>query len=382
MRKRDSSLIAFAVTATSCFWFMGAIIFLIGNGTADTLAIAAGIALGGLLAGAISGKVIDLGLVPAASLLVALFCLASFILTAMGALYPSVVSVLLKGGIGAAIGLALVPLNACLHVKRGGQGRTQATANFLNVAAALLAWGSIRLLNNPLHLTAKGIFLLMGIGAAGCTAWAAALLPDITVRFILRTTLASLMRVRVTGSENIPATGGVLLVSNHISYADSVVMGSATPRIPRFLIWQPIFDTPGVNFFFRVLHAIPIATESPKSTIQALRKARAVLESGEVVAIFPEGAISRSGDVEPFLRGFERIVDGLDVPIIPMHIDGLWGHPLSLKGGKLWGSWERAWWPVVNVRVGSPIYGSISPADLRDIVVELAGQQEADYAIR
>ncbi len=365
----------FAQAAISCFWFIGALVAIAANGTWEHLSIAAGIALGTLLAGAISGEVIDLGLVSAGFLLLALFSFAAAMVQ------PGHISAILQGGIGFAIGLALVPLNADLHVNAERPGRIQATSSLFSIVAVLLAWDAVWLLHNFLHFGTRGAFFSLSAFAFAATAWTCVSLPDITVRFILRTTLASMMRVRVEGSENIPRTGGVLLVSNHISYADSVVMGSATPRIPRFLIWQPIYKTPGVNFFFRVLHAIPIATESPKSTIQALRRARAVLESGEVVAIFPEGAISRSGEVEPFLRGFERIVDGLNVPIVPIHIEGLWGHPLSLKGGKLWGSWERAWWPVVMVRVGSPIYGRVSPAGLREIVVGLAGQ-EADYAVR
>jgi acyl-[acyl-carrier-protein]-phospholipid O-acyltransferase/long-chain-fatty-acid--[acyl-carrier-protein] ligase len=196
--------------------------------------------------------------------------------------------------------------------------------------------------------------------------------PDRSVRFVLWCVMVTLFRVRVTGREHIPRTGGALLVANHMSYADAVLVGQCTPRIPRFLMWRPIFNTPGVRFFFEVLHAIPISAESPKSMIQALRQARAVIESGELVAIFPEGSITRSGEIEPFQRGFERIVEGLGTPIIPMHVTGLWGHPLSLKGGKVFGCWEKVFRPVVTITIGEPVYGPVSPAGLREIVLDLA----------
>jgi acyl-[acyl-carrier-protein]-phospholipid O-acyltransferase/long-chain-fatty-acid--[acyl-carrier-protein] ligase len=140
-------------------------------------------------------------------------------------------------------------------------------------------------------------------------------------------------------------------------------------------MWRPIYNAPGVRFFFEVLHAIPISAESPKSTIRALRKARAVIESGELVAIFPEGSITRSGEIEPFQRGFERIVEGLGTPIIPMHVDGLWGHPLSTKGGGVFHSREKLWRPMVNIKIGEPIFGPISPAELREIVIDLSSNR-------
>src|ERR1700679_3406422 len=130
------------------------------------------------------------------------------------------------------------------------------------------------------------------------------------VRFILWCAATALFRIRVEGAENIPQTGAALLVSNHISYADAVLVGYTTPRIVRFMMWRPIYKAPLFNYFFRILRAIPIETASPKATLRALRAARADLLSGELVAIFPEGLISRNGEVGPFERGFERILDG------------------------------------------------------------------------
>jgi acyl-[acyl-carrier-protein]-phospholipid O-acyltransferase/long-chain-fatty-acid--[acyl-carrier-protein] ligase len=197
------------------------------------------------------------------------------------------------------------------------------------------------------------------------------MMPCRIVRFVLWCAATLLFRIRVEGAGNIPQTGAALLVSNHISYADAVLVGYTTPRIVRFLMWQPIYEAPLFNYFFRVLRAIPIGAASPKATVRALRAARAELVRGELVAIFPEGLISRNGDVGPFERGFARILDGTDAPVIPMHVSGLYGHPLSCRGGSPFKSWHNLWRPEVAVRIGPPVRRHLSPAELRQIVAEL-----------
>jgi acyl-[acyl-carrier-protein]-phospholipid O-acyltransferase/long-chain-fatty-acid--[acyl-carrier-protein] ligase len=199
------------------------------------------------------------------------------------------------------------------------------------------------------------------------------------VRFALWCAATLAFRIRVEGAGNIPQTGAALLVSNHISYADAVLVGYSTPRIVRFLMWQPIYEAPFFNYFFRVLRAIPINPASPKATIRALRAARAELVGGELVAIFPEGFISRNGEIGPFERGFERVLDGIDAPIIPIHVSGLFGHPLSCRGGGPFRSWQKLWRPEVAVRVGQPVHRHLSPGELRQIVTDLRTGNEAEY---
>jgi acyl-[acyl-carrier-protein]-phospholipid O-acyltransferase/long-chain-fatty-acid--[acyl-carrier-protein] ligase len=192
---------------------------------------------------------------------------------------------------------------------------------------------------------------------------------------VVRTTLwlvaHTLFRIRVIGAKNIPLTGGGLLISNHISYADSVLAGLTTTRRARYLMWKPIYDFPVGNYFFRLLHAIPIDERSPKSTIRAIQAARAALSDGHIVVIFVEGAISRDGELGSFERGYEKILKGTHVPIIPMHIDGLWGHPLSCKGGGVFKSWQLLR-PKVTIRIGEPITHPIAPKELREVVAKLA----------
>jgi 1-acyl-sn-glycerol-3-phosphate acyltransferase len=191
------------------------------------------------------------------------------------------------------------------------------------------------------------------------------------VRFVLWCAANLLFRIRVEGAEYIPKTGAGLLVSNHISYADSVLVGYTTPRIVRFLMWRPIYEVPLFNYFFRVLRAIPIDNGSPKVAIRALRAARVELVKGELVAIFPEGSISRDGEIGPFERGFERILEGTGAPVIPMHVGGLYGHPLSCSGGGPFRSWRKLWRPKVTVRIGAPVQEGLSAARLRQMVADL-----------
>jgi acyl-[acyl-carrier-protein]-phospholipid O-acyltransferase/long-chain-fatty-acid--[acyl-carrier-protein] ligase len=146
-----------------------------------------------------------------------------------------------------------------------------------------------------------------------------------------------------------------------------------TPRIVRFLVWAPFYRIRATRAFFLAFEAIPVQPGSAKLIVNALNKARAELERGKLVGIFPEGGVTRSGEIEPFTRGFGRIVEGTGRPVIPVHIDGMWGHPLSLKGGAIGKSWERWWRPVITVRVGEPIYKPIAPEDLRRVVLALGG---------
>ena len=193
--------------------------------------------------------------------------------------------------------------------------------------------------------------------------------------FILWCVATVTFRIRVEGAENIPQTGGALLVCNHISYADAVMMGYPTSRIVRFLLWKPIYDVPVCNYVFRKLRAIPIDAASPKTTVRALQAARAELAKGELVAIFPEGAISRDGELGPFERGFEKILHGSSVPVIPMNVGGLYGHPLSCRGGAPFKSWQKLWRPKVTVRIGTPVYRRVTPEELRQIVADLAHER-------
>jgi acyl-[acyl-carrier-protein]-phospholipid O-acyltransferase/long-chain-fatty-acid--[acyl-carrier-protein] ligase len=142
-------------------------------------------------------------------------------------------------------------------------------------------------------------------------------------------------RDKIVGQENVPVRGPALLVANHVTFLDGFLIGACLPRLVRFLVWKPYFKIQPLEWFFRRIHAIPVGTDTRSEVLDAIRGARNALREGHTVCIFAEGSITRTGELLPFKRGLEKIVEGLDVPIVPMHLDGLWGSPFSLAGGRI-----------------------------------------------
>ncbi len=331
-------------------------------------ALAAGIGLGSVAAGALSGDYIELGLVPVGSALMGVFSIA------LGSTSNYDAAIVCLVGIGAGGGFFAVPLNAFLQegAPPAEKGRILATNNFANMVGVIMASGFVWLLHDRFHWNSAIIILALGVLMLAASAILAVRMPLTVFRFALWCVTMMLFRVRLEGRENIPRTGPALLISNHISYADGPFVGlTIRSRNIHFLLWKPIFDAPVANYFFRLLQAIPIYERSPKAIVRALRAGRDELQRGGLVAIFPEGSISHSGEVQHFERGFEKILQGTDAPVIPIHIDGLYGHPLSCKGGAPFRSWEKLWRPRVTVRVGVPIHGPVTGDELRQAVVSL-----------
>jgi 1-acyl-sn-glycerol-3-phosphate acyltransferase len=148
--------------------------------------------------------------------------------------------------------------------------------------------------------------------------------------------LKLLYRVRVDGLAQLPP-GPVMIVPNHVSFLDPVLISYAANRPMRFLMYRPIYETRGLQWLFRSLGAVPISTKDPKDVIEeSLNRLRRALAAGESVVIFPEGTVTRDGDFSPFRRGFERVALGLGVPVVPAFVDGMWGSALSRHPLKSW----------------------------------------------
>jgi acyl-[acyl-carrier-protein]-phospholipid O-acyltransferase / long-chain-fatty-acid--[acyl-carrier-protein] ligase len=145
-----------------------------------------------------------------------------------------------------------------------------------------------------------------------------------------------------------------LLVSNHLTHLDGFLIGACVEPAVRFIVWKPYYDHKLLTWGFRLAKAIPIRT-SPHSGAQAIQRARAELARGHVVCIFAEGSISRTGNLLPFQRGLEAIVRGLDVPVIPVHLDGLWESVFSFKGGRFFWKRPRTLRQPVVISFGAPM---------------------------
>ena len=144
------------------------------------------------------------------------------------------------------------------------------------------------------------------------------MVDDFLIRFVLWLVTHTIFRIRIVGQENVPFRGPALLVANHMSHVDGFLIGACVQRFIRFMVWKPYYEMKALNWFFRKTKAIPVG--GGRAAVEAIRAARSELAAGHVVCIFAEGAISRTGNILPFKRGMEKIMDGLEnsaVPIIP-----------------------------------------------------------------
>jgi acyl-[acyl-carrier-protein]-phospholipid O-acyltransferase/long-chain-fatty-acid--[acyl-carrier-protein] ligase len=222
-----------------------------------------------------------------------------------------------------------------------------------------------------LYLPADHVILFLGLLTFILTFYALYLLPDFVVRFILWILTHTLYRIRIVGEKNIPLRGAALLVSNHVSFVDALLIGASVPRFIRFMLDREYYDIRWLNWLFRLMKSIPISVTKPRDIVHALQSARKELEQGQVVCIFAEGSITRLGHMLPFKRGFEKIVQGTDVPIIPVHLDQLWGSIFSFKEGRFF--WKRpklTAYPV-TVSFGDPLSSTATVPEVRQAVLEL-----------
>jgi acyl-[acyl-carrier-protein]-phospholipid O-acyltransferase/long-chain-fatty-acid--[acyl-carrier-protein] ligase len=365
------------------FWFLGALLqmdlILLGKhvlGLGDVRVgllqtfLALGIGAGSLAAGRLSGHKVELGLVPLGALGMGV---GAILLALAVPSYPLVVAALV--GLGCSGGLFIVPLNAFLQHRSGAQekGRLLATSNFLSTGGILLASAMLWLCQEVLHLQADQIVVTFGFVTLAGMVYAIRLLPDFLVRFLLWLLTHTLYRIRMVGREHVPLDGPALLVCNHISLADGFLVGACVQRFVRFMVFRGFYERRSLRWLFRLMQAIPVAGGDRQVVRTALDQARQELQQGHVVCIFAEGAISRTGNLLPFKRGFERIVHGLDVPVIPVHLDGVWGSIFSFKDGRFGWKWPRRIPRPVTVSFGAPLPPNTTAGQVRQAVMELAG---------
>ncbi len=326
------------------------------NGTITGLMqafLALGIGVGTLLAGRLSEDRIELGLVPLGALGIGI-----------GAIYmafavPSMIHVgfaLILSGISA--GLFIIPLTASLQSIAGRQekGTLIATTNFLLTIGIILASICLWSFHDLLDLNIKNIILIFGLLTVAITSYAVYLLPEIFVRFTLWILTHSIYKITAIDRKNVPEKGPALIVSNHVSYADGLVVGASLNRPVRFMLASGIYHLKALNWLFRLMKAIPVYPG--RKVLQTIEEARSALQNGEVVCIFAEGWLTRSGNTLPFQRGLEKIVAGLDVPIIPANLDGVWNsmfsankrrsfikfpYPVTVRFGKAMPTASQAW---------------------------------------
>ena len=192
------------------------------------------------------------------------------------------------------------------------------------------------------------------------------------LRFLLRPFVRLFYRITVIGARNLPAKGPALLVCNHVSYVDAVILGYALERPPRFLIWRKFYDAPITGPVARAFGAIPVAENDAPETIKtSIAEVVAALKAGEVVCMFPEGGMTRTGHVHSFKRGFELIARRAGAPITPVYMDGLWGSVFSFKGGRYFFKRPERVPRPVTVAFGPPLPPDSPCAEVRRAVLDV-----------
>ncbi|MCP4642500.1 MAG: MFS transporter [bacterium] len=289
-------------------------------------------------------------------------------------------------GLGCSGGFFIVPLSATLQQRSPDttRGDMIATSNFVNFAAMTLAAGVFYVLFNLLKWSPTTIFLVSAGLSLIASIIICAVLPVFLLRLILWCFASTFYRIQLIGRDNIPEKGGALFVANHTSYVDALMILASTGRHVRFIMYKGIYDHPFVRPLAKLMGAIPIAaSQGPREMVNSLRVATAALEAGEVVCIFAEGQITRTGQLLPFRKGFERIVKGVDAPIIPVHLGNLWGSIFSFSDGRfIWKVPMKIPYPV-TVSYGAPLAPDSSATVVRRAIEELGTEAFAQkrYAL-
>ena len=336
-----------------------------------------GVGLGSVMAGIWSGGHVELGIVPLGAIGMAfwsvMLCLAGWYGhvapdTAMFAICIALFC------LGFNAGLFDVPLESYLQHQSEPQhlGQIVAATNFLAFSGILLMSGLYYLMIDVWKISPSVVFLLAGIGTVPVAIYIILLLPSVTIRFLTFLVVKLFYRVRAVGMENIPRTGGALLTPNHISFIDGILLLITIPRPVRFIIYADFVYNPKLNWLARIFNVIPIKAEGgAKTLIQSLRTATEALKNGELVCIFPEGALTRTGHTHPFQSGMLRILKGTDCPIIPICLHGLWGSIFSYWGGSFFWKWPRRLRYPISILFGPPIHDPQTANEVYQRVQEL-----------
>ena len=342
-------------------------------------ALALGVGVGSVLAGVWSAGRVELGIV---SLGAAGIAASSVLLFAVPdsngspGSFPFIWSCFWLLMLGTAAGLYDIPLAAFLQHRspEKSRGSILAANNFLTFTGMLGAAGVFSLCRTGLGMSARSIFLVLGLATVPVFVYVVCLLPGASVRFFVWLVSHTVYRVRVRGAENLPKRGGALLVANHVSMIDAVLLILFSPRPIRMVAYEAYVKRWWVRWLARDMGTIPI-TPGKRSVVKSIRTARQAVADGELVCIFPEGRLTRDGRLNEFRPGFLSILKGTGAPVVPIYLAGLWGSIFSYERGRLFWKWPRRWPYPVTIRIGEPIREPEGVEQVRAAVVELGGSE-------
>jgi acyl-[acyl-carrier-protein]-phospholipid O-acyltransferase/long-chain-fatty-acid--[acyl-carrier-protein] ligase len=333
------------------------------------LIAAIAIGLGSLWAGKLSGRALESAMIPCGALLLAIGALG---LAASQSKWWIFTEIFLMG-IGA--GLYIVPVQTFIQIRANRQmlGRIIAASNSLGFIGVALAAAIVGGCGGRLGVSAAKLFIVLGLVAMLVFAITLYYLREYVLRFVLSIPIRLAYRIRVYGEEHLPIDGGALLVANHLSWVDGLVLSAVQHRRIRFLVDRPIYESKPMHYFFRFIKAIPIcATDGPRHLVESLQKARHAIEQGYMVCIFAEGTLTRTGHLGAFRGGLEKIAKTTDCPIIPVYLGGLWDSVFSYRFGKLFSRFPRPLPYPITVHFGKPMPADSTARQIRQAVLELS----------
>jgi 1-acyl-sn-glycerol-3-phosphate acyltransferase len=386
----------------SWFWFYGATYLTqFANFTKDILGgdehvatlllaiFSVGIGIGSLLCERLSGHKVEIGLVPFGSIGLSIFAIDLYFASkdlvpngltgidgflAMRAHWHVIADLVLLGMFG---GFYIVPLYALIQERSDPAYRSRIIAanNILNalfmVASAGIALGLLKA-----GLTIPALFLATGLMNAVVAIYIYALVPEFLMRFLAWLLIHTFYRVDKQGLERVPEEGPCVIVCNHVSYVDAVVIAACVRRPIRFVMDHRIYAVPLLHFIFRTMRAIPIASAKEDAALKerAFTEAADALKAGEIVCIFPEGKITDTGELNRFRPGLQRILEQTPAPVVPMALRGLWGSFFSRSSGGKAMQTLRGMFSRITLVAGPPVAPArATPELLQETVLALRG---------
>ncbi|MDA7088384.1 MFS transporter [Pseudomonas sp. SA3-5] len=371
-----------SLVGSSWFWFLGAVYltqipafakqWLYGDESVVTLILTVfslGIALGSMLCERMSGHKVEIGLVPFGSIGLTLFGVLLWwhsgdfpqgieahdwlAVLGYGQAWWVLSSIL---GIGLFGGLYIVPLYALIQSRTAEHERARVIAanNILNALFMVVSAIVSILFLSVAELSIPQLFLAIALMNVAVNSYIFKLVPEFSMRFLIWLLGHSMYRVEHQGLDAIPEEGPAVLVCNHVSFVDALLVGGAVRRPVRFVMYYKIYNLPVLNFIFRTAGTVPIAGRNEDLLIYdaAFKKIAEYLRNGELVCIFPEGKLTADGQINEFKSGIERILAENPVPVIPMALQGLWGSVFSRDPHK---RLFRRLWSRIKLVAGAPL---------------------------
>ena len=395
---RENRTIFNSVLGVSWFWFLGATYInqlpnftreiLGANEQVVTLFLAmfcVGIGIGSLACERLSNRTIELGLVPIGSIGLTIFGADLFFATnpqTSGALigfaefisipanWRLVIDIFLLGAFG---GIYIVPLYALIQSRSDPKRRSRVIAgnNILN-ALFMIASAVYAIVLLSLEITITQLFFMTAILNAVVAIYIYTLVPEFFMRFVTWVLVNIVYRIKKTNLDWIPDEGPAVIVSNHISFMDALIIGGCVHRPIRFVMYHKIFNIPVLRFIFKTANAIPIAPakEDPELLQRAYEKISQELAAGNVVGLFPEGKLTLDGKLDTFKPGIERIIKESPVPVIPMALQGMWGSFFSNRYGKPLSGLPRRFFAKIYLSASEPLPADQVDAEKLQAIVE------------